>query len=203
MKDRENNFWGRFCGILWSKEKTKFRGLTSLGWCLSAVSWSTQTVDGDHGFRSSRLSAACWCCHHTGARTALVGGVPLGKAPATAWWSLQKTCGQNFELEMFLSSASCRSVRIGRCVRLTFGLQVEILIWVRLRVVHELPHDDGKAVDVTFRRSVDRDADLSQKLGSCPVQLYSTARQKQQSSSNLITCVTSPSCWDEHEYTYI
>lgn len=83
---------------------------------------------------------------------------------------------------------------IGRCVRLTFGLQVEILIWVRLRVVHELPHDDGKAVDVTFRRSVDRDADLSQKLGSCPVQLYSTARQKQQSSSNLITCVTSPSC---------
>ena len=67
---------------------------------------------------------------------------------------------------------------MGRCVRQTFGLQVEILIWVQLRVVHELPHDDGKAVDVTFGRSVDRDADLSQKLRSCPVQLYSTAREK-------------------------
>lgn len=59
----------------------------------------------------------------------------------------------------------------------TFGLQVDVIIWASLRVVHELPHDDGKAVDVTFGRSTDREADLSEKLGCCPVHLYNTASQ--------------------------
>lgn len=55
---------------------------------------------------------------------------------------------------------------------LTFGLQIDVMIWVSLRVVHELPHDDGKAKDVTFGRSIDWETDLSQKFGGCPVHLY-------------------------------
>lgn len=60
-------------------------------------------------------------------------------------------------------------------IRLTFGFQVDVLIWASLGVVHELPHDDGKAVDVAFRCSIHRDTDLSQKLGGRPVHLYKTA----------------------------
>lgn len=59
-----------------------------------------------------------------------------------------------------------------RCIMLTFGLQVGVMIWASLRVVHEFPHDDGKAVNVTFGRSTDRDTDLPEKLGGCPVHLY-------------------------------
>lgn len=60
---------------------------------------------------------------------------------------------------------------------LTFGFQVDVLIWASLGVVHEFPHDDGKAVDVTFGRSIYGEADLSQKLRGCPVHLYNTASQ--------------------------
>lgn len=55
---------------------------------------------------------------------------------------------------------------------LTFGLQVDVLIRARLSIVHELPHDDGKAVDVSFGRPIDLKTEMSQKLGGCPVNLY-------------------------------
>lgn len=43
----------------------------------------------------------------------------------------------------------------------TFGLQIDVTIWTCLRVVHELPHDDGKTEDITFGRPFDRGTDLS------------------------------------------
>lgn len=58
---------------------------------------------------------------------------------------------------------------------LTFGFQVDVPIWASSGVVHELPHDDGKAVDVTFGRPIDPGIDLPQKLRGGPVHLYNTA----------------------------
>ena len=58
------------------------------------------------------------------------------------------------------------------CIVLTFRAQVDFMIWARLSVVHEIPHDDGKAVDVRFRRPIDLETDLSQKLGGYVVHLY-------------------------------
>ena len=63
------------------------------------------------------------------------------------------------------------------CFVLTFGFQVDVLI--RTQPVHELPHDDGEAEDVTFGRPADRETDLSQELRSRPVHLYDAARETQ------------------------
>lgn len=63
------------------------------------------------------------------------------------------------------------------CMLLTFGFQADVMIWGSFGVVQEFPHDDGEAVDVTFGRSIDQDADLSQKLRSRPIHLYNTASQ--------------------------
>lgn len=62
-------------------------------------------------------------------------------------------------------------------VMLTFGFQVDVLIWPSLGAVHEFPHDDGKAVDITFGRSFDQLVDLSQKLRGGPVHLCNTTSQ--------------------------
>ena len=57
---------------------------------------------------------------------------------------------------------------------LTFGLQVEVMVWARLRTVDEFSHDDGEAEDVALGRSVKWDTHLSQVLWSCPVHLWDT-----------------------------
>ncbi|KAF3853890.1 hypothetical protein F7725_014578 [Dissostichus mawsoni] len=45
---------------------------------------------------------------------------------------------------------------------------VDVMIRARLSIVHELPHDDSKAVDVSFGRPIDLKTEMSQKLGGCP-----------------------------------
>lgn len=54
---------------------------------------------------------------------------------------------------------------------LTFGLQVDVLIRATLGVVHEFPHDDGKAEDVTFGRPIDWEPALPQELRGGPEHL--------------------------------
>lgn len=54
----------------------------------------------------------------------------------------------------------------------TFWVQVDVLIWTSFRVVHEFPHDDSEAVDVTFGCSITWKTNVSQKLRGHPVQIY-------------------------------
>lgn len=64
---------------------------TCQGRCPSAAFWLTQTEAGGRGFHSSRPSAGGWRSPHTALRSAAGAAVPLGKAFATAWWSLERS----------------------------------------------------------------------------------------------------------------
>lgn len=61
---------------------------------------------------------------------------------------------------------------------LTFRLQVDVLVWARLGAVHNLPQDDGEAVDVAFGRHTDLATNFSQKFWCCPVHIYTAASQR-------------------------